>query len=162
MNFGLPKRQVKEKIDYNTGIAVLSVIYPKGEERNTRILFNSTAVKTFNISDTNPIAFGFKENRVFVASVEGISADGQTYLEVYTSDAYAGIYAYSRKYAEAIRKKFGFPTEVEQMNFTLNPVQIDGQEVFELLPLSEFTEALKIQEVTNTSYISNSDLVTEQ
>ncbi len=146
MNFGLPKRQVKERIDYNTGIPVLSVIYPVEGEKNTRILFNSTAVETFNISDVNPIAFNFDGNRVFVASVGNRVADGETFLEVYTNNDYAGIYAYSKKYAEAIRKKFNFPNIVAQMNFTLNRLQIDGVEVYELQPLSEYTEALKIQE----------------
>jgi hypothetical protein len=159
--FGLPKRQVKEKIDYLTGIPVLSIIYPTEEESRTRLLFNKTAVETFNISDTNPVAFQFEGNRVYVGSIEGVNADGETYLEVYTSKEYAGIYAYNKKYAEAIRKKFKAPVEVDQMNFKLDEVEIEGVRMFELTTISEFTEALKFQEVKEpVGYTaSNSDLV---
>jgi hypothetical protein len=147
--FGIPKKtRERETFEYHTGYPVLTIERPSEDCTRTTILLNERASNLMNYTKGQSLAFSFQNGYVYAALVEQES-DGKVFIETFQKPNVAGFYAYNKRYAEEIMRAFKMGDN-QIAHFTLTPIEVEGQQLFELNTMSEFEEALKIQTVEDT------------
>ena len=173
MKFGIianKKSSAKEVKEINAEITGMSLIFAEKENANTAIYFNEMAVNKLNFTEGSTVAFSTNEEtgEIYVTKVDGMPADGKTYLEIADMKGYVGKRVYNKRYAKAIMKVMNLPKDLIQADFELVYDHTeDGYELYSIVfvggstktvETNVITDTLKHEEVSNPhALVKNSD-----
>jgi hypothetical protein len=155
MKFGIianKKSSAKEVKEINAEITGMSLIFAEKENANTAIYFNEMAVNKLNFAEGSTVAFSTNEEtgEIYVTKVDGMPADGKTYLEIADMKGYVGKRVYNKRYAKAIMKAMNLPKDLIQADFELVYDHTeDGYELYSIVFVGGSTKTVETNVITD-------------